>query len=128
MATFALGTAPALFAVAGAPTLFKGPKKVAMLRALGVIVVGFAVINATSASMDGDAPAIATTVVNGHTICYDMAYSKEKTPFVRWAESHGCAHALQGWGMLVEQAAESFTVWRGVRPDTKPVLQALIAS
>jgi sulfite exporter TauE/SafE/copper chaperone CopZ len=49
MATFALGTAPALFAVAGAPTLFKGPKKVAMLRTLGVIVVGFAVINATSA-------------------------------------------------------------------------------
>ena len=49
MATFALGTAPALFAVAGAPTLFKGPKKVAMLRALGVIVVGFAVINATAA-------------------------------------------------------------------------------
>jgi sulfite exporter TauE/SafE/copper chaperone CopZ len=49
MATFALGTAPALFAVAGAPTLFKGPKKVAMLRALGVVVVGFAVINATGA-------------------------------------------------------------------------------
>jgi len=49
MATFALGTAPALFAVAGAPTLFKGTKKVAMLRALGVVVIGFAVINATSA-------------------------------------------------------------------------------
>jgi sulfite exporter TauE/SafE/copper chaperone CopZ len=49
MATFAIGTAPALFAVAGAPTLFKGPKKVAMLRVLGVVVVGFAVINATSA-------------------------------------------------------------------------------
>jgi sulfite exporter TauE/SafE/copper chaperone CopZ len=49
MATFAIGTAPALFAVAGAPTLLKGPKKVAMLRALGVVVVGFAVINATSA-------------------------------------------------------------------------------
>jgi plastocyanin len=49
MATFALGTAPALFAVAGAPTLFKGTRKVAMLRALGVVVIGFAVINATSA-------------------------------------------------------------------------------
>jgi len=49
MATFAIGTAPALFAVAGAPTLFKGTKKVAMLRALGVVVIGFAVINATSA-------------------------------------------------------------------------------
>jgi shikimate dehydrogenase len=60
--------------------------------------------------------------------CYDLAYGKEKTPFVRWAESHGCARALQGWGMLVEQAAESFNVWRGVRPQTAPVLQALIAS
>jgi len=49
MATFAIGTAPALFAVAGAPTLFKGTKKAAMLRALGVVVIGFAVINATSA-------------------------------------------------------------------------------
>ena len=49
MATFAIGTAPTLFAVAGAPTLFKGPKKVAMLRTLGVVVVGFAIINATSA-------------------------------------------------------------------------------
>jgi shikimate dehydrogenase len=86
------------------------------------------IINATSASLDGDAPAIASTVVDKHTVCYDMAYGKEKTPFVRWAESHGCARALQGWGMLVEQAAESFKVWRGVRPETAPVLQALIAS
>jgi shikimate dehydrogenase len=86
------------------------------------------IINATSASMDGDAPAIPPTVINEHTICYDMAYSKEKTPFLRWAESHGCTRALQGWGMLVEQAAESFSLWRGVRPDTAPVLQALSAS
>jgi shikimate dehydrogenase len=86
------------------------------------------VINATSASMEGDAPAIAPTVVSNHTVCYDMAYGKEKTPFVRWAESHGCARAVQGWGMLVEQAAESFNVWRGVRPETKPVLEALSAS
>jgi shikimate dehydrogenase len=86
------------------------------------------IINATSASTDGDTPVIAPTLVSARTICYDMAYSKEKTPFVRWAESHGCARALQGWGMLVEQAAESFSVWRGIRPQTAPVLQALIAS
>jgi shikimate dehydrogenase len=86
------------------------------------------IINATSASTDGGAPAIPATLVNARTTCYDMAYSKEKTPFVRWAESHGCARALQGWGMLVEQAAESFSVWRGIRPQTAPVLQALIAS
>jgi shikimate dehydrogenase len=86
------------------------------------------IINATSASTDGDSPVIASTLVSPRTTCYDMAYSKEKTPFVRWAESHGCARALQGWGMLVEQAAESFSVWRGIRPQTAPVLQALIAS
>jgi len=86
------------------------------------------IINATSASTDGGAPAIPATLVNARTTCYDMAYSKEKTPFVRWAESHGCARALQGWGMLVEQAAESFSVWRGIRPQTAPVLHALIAS
>lgn len=86
------------------------------------------IINATSASTDGDTPVIAPTLVSERTVCYDMAYSKEKTPFVRWAESHGCARALQGWGMLVEQAAESFSVWRGIRPQTAPVLQALIAS
>lgn len=86
------------------------------------------IINATSASTEGDAPAIAATLLSERTTCYDMAYSKEKTPFVRWAESHGCARALQGWGMLVEQAAESFSVWRGIRPQTAPVLQALIAS
>jgi shikimate dehydrogenase len=66
--------------------------------------------------------------VSKRTTCYDLSYSKEKTPFVRWAESQGCARALQGWGMLVEQAAESFSVWRGIRPQTAPVLQALIAS
>jgi shikimate dehydrogenase len=86
------------------------------------------IINATSASTGGDAPAIASTLVSARTTCYDMAYSQEKTPFVRWAESQGCARALQGWGMLVEQAAESFSLWRGVRPQTAPVLQALIAS
>jgi shikimate dehydrogenase len=86
------------------------------------------IINATAASTEGDVPVVAATLVSKRTTCYDLAYSKEKTPFVRWAESHGCARALQGWGMLVEQAAESFSVWRGIRPQTAPVLQALIAS
>jgi len=87
------------------------------------------IINATSASTEGgDSPVIPATLVSKRTTCYDMAYSKEKTPFVRWAESHGCARALQGWGMLVEQAAESFSVWRGIRPETAPVLAALNAA
>jgi shikimate dehydrogenase len=86
------------------------------------------IINATSASVDGDAPTVAAGLVTDRTICYDMAYGKEKTPFVIWAESVGCARALQGWGMLVEQAAESFSVWRGIRPETAPVLAALNAA
>ena len=83
------------------------------------------VINATSASLAGEVPAIPTTVIKPDTLCYDMAYSKGDTPFLKWARDNGCARAIQGWGMLVEQAAESFQLWRGVRPQTKPVLEAL---
>jgi shikimate dehydrogenase len=83
------------------------------------------IINATSASLIGDVPAVAPTVVGPETVCYDMAYGKTATPFVQWALKLGCARALQGWGMLVEQAAESFRVWRGIRPSTASVLAAL---
>ena len=50
------------------------------------------------------------------TVCYDLAYGRAATAFVRWARAQGCARALQGLGMLVEQAAESFRLWRGMRP------------
>jgi shikimate dehydrogenase len=83
------------------------------------------VINATSASLAGEVPAIPASVMKSESLCYDMAYSKGDTPFVKWAKNHGCARAVQGWGMLVEQAAESFQLWRGVRPQTRPVLEAL---
>jgi shikimate dehydrogenase len=83
------------------------------------------VINATSASLAGEVPAIPTGVIKSESLCYDMAYSKGDTPFLKWAKDNGCARAVQGWGMLVEQAAESFQLWRGVRPQTRPVLEAL---
>ena len=83
------------------------------------------IINATSASLSGDVPDIPVGVVGEDTVCYDMAYGKADTAFTQWAVQQGCSHALQGWGMLVEQAAESFRVWRGVRPPTGPVLTAL---
>jgi shikimate dehydrogenase len=85
------------------------------------------VINATSASLAGEVPAIPTSVLTPDALCYDMAYSKGDTPFLKWSREHGCARAIQGWGMLVEQAAESFQLWRGVRPQTAPVLEALRA-
>jgi shikimate dehydrogenase len=83
------------------------------------------VINATSASLAGEVPAIPASVIHSDSLCYDMAYSKGDTPFLKWAKETGCARAVQGWGMLVEQAAESFQLWRGVRPQTRPVLEAL---
>jgi shikimate dehydrogenase len=86
------------------------------------------VINATAASLAGELPAVPPGIVNARSICYDMAYGRDETPFVRWALQRGCVRAIMGLGMLVEQAAESFYLWRGVRPDTASVLAALAAS
>jgi shikimate dehydrogenase len=85
------------------------------------------IVNATSASLSGDLPPFPPAVIGPQTVCYDLAYGKSATAFIEWATRQGCARALQGWGMLVEQAAESFRVWRGVRPATAPVLAALKA-
>jgi shikimate dehydrogenase len=85
------------------------------------------VINATSAGLVGEVPAIPPHVIGAHTFCYDMSYARGGTAFIAWARAQGCRHSAQGWGMLVEQAAESFELWRGVRPDTAPVLDALLA-
>jgi len=83
------------------------------------------IINATAASLHGEVPLVPSRIVGKHTICYDMAYGKSETSFTRWAHEHNASHAFKGWGMLVEQAAESFQLWRGVRPDTRPILEAL---
>ena len=84
------------------------------------------IINATSASLSGDVPPIAGSLIEpGRTLCYDMMYSKEPTSFCRWATEHGAWVSMDGLGMLAEQAAEAFFLWRGVRPDTAPVLAEL---
>jgi shikimate dehydrogenase len=85
------------------------------------------IINATSASLHGEVPLVPSRIIGKHTICYDMAYGKGETSFTRWAREHDADRAIKGWGMLVEQAAESFQLWRGVRPDTRPILEALAA-
>jgi shikimate dehydrogenase len=85
------------------------------------------IVNATSASLRGEVPLIPIGVVDSGTTCYDMAYGLGDTAFVAWAKRLGAGRAEQGWGMLVEQAAEAFELWRGVRPLTAPVLQALRA-
>jgi shikimate dehydrogenase len=82
-------------------------------------------LNATSAGLKGEAPPFPGSIVGPTSVCYDLVYSMKDTPFVEWARENGAARALQGWGMLVEQAAEAFYIWRGVRPDTRPILQQL---
>lgn len=83
------------------------------------------VINATSASLNGVAPPLGSDSLNSNATCYDMVYSDKPTVFTQWATTQGAAVVSDGLGMLVEQAAESFLLWRDVRPDTAPVLQAL---
>ncbi|HUE92543.1 shikimate dehydrogenase [Pseudomonas sp.] len=84
------------------------------------------IINGTSASLAGELPPIAASLIQpGHTVCYDMMYAKEPTAFNRWAFDQGAARTLDGLGMLVEQAAEAFYLWRGVRPHSAPVLAEL---
>jgi len=84
------------------------------------------VINGTAAGLGNEVPAIPGSVINQTTMCYDMMYSIEKpTAFVDWALSHGAAGAFDGLGMLVEQAAAAFEIWRGVKPDSAVVIQSL---
>src|SRR6185503_10997194 len=81
------------------------------------------VINATSAGLKGEPPPFPPALVGPRSFCYDLVYGSSDTPFVTWAKAQSAARAVHGWGMLVEQAAESFAIWRGVRPDTKPLLK-----
>jgi shikimate dehydrogenase len=85
------------------------------------------IINATSAGLTGESLPLDPLLIGPQTLCYDMVYGRSGTPFTRWAREHGCGNAVSGWGMLVEQAAESFQIWRGVRPDTQAVIAILAA-
>jgi shikimate dehydrogenase len=85
------------------------------------------IINATSAGLRQEAPPLPIGVLDAATICYDLAYARDTTQFVQWARQQGVARSIPGAGMLVEQAAESFLLWRGVRPDTTAVLADLLA-
>lgn len=83
------------------------------------------IINATSAGLSGHIPKLPSDCLSTETVCYDMVYLNAVTPFNQWAQDNGVKTTLDGLGMLVEQAAVSFSLWRGVTPDTTPVLQAL---
>lgn len=82
------------------------------------------VINGTSSGLSTAVPAIPEVCV-GDAFCYDMLYAPAETPFQSWCRRHGARKSVDGMGMLVEQAADSFALWRGVRPDTAPVRELL---
>ena len=86
------------------------------------------VINATSAGVKGETPPYPEAAIGRKTWCYDMSYGLTPTPFSEWAVSQRAAKSIMGWGMLVEQAAESFYIWRDVRPDTAAVLKQMSIS
>ena len=85
------------------------------------------ILNATAASLSGAVPPLPEGVLNAGGACYDLAYGKQPTAFVRWGEAQGAAISVDGIGMLVEQAAEAFFLWRGVYPQTRPVIELLNA-
>jgi len=83
------------------------------------------IINATSASLHDALPELSANVFADDALAYDMMYSHEPTRFLKFAQQNGVRHLADGIGMLVEQAAESFFLWRGIRPQTKPVITML---
>ena len=83
------------------------------------------IINATSASLSGYLPDIPESVIASSKACYDMAYGDQDTVFIAWCKKLGVQTCLDGLGMLVGQAAESFQLWRNTSPDVEPVIQQL---
>jgi shikimate dehydrogenase len=83
------------------------------------------IINATAASLQQQTLPIDTRLVGSHSCCYDLMYANQPTPFMRWAQTQNAATIVDGLGMLVEQAAESFYLWRGVYPETNTVYQKI---
>jgi len=83
------------------------------------------IINGTAASLAGELPPLPNGLVTRDTLCYDMMYSAKPTPFMAWGSAQGAAQVSDGLGMLVEQAAESFHIWRDVEPATGPVIDVI---
>lgn len=83
------------------------------------------VINATAASLQGEVPPLPDDLLPSCGYCYDMMYASQATAFMQWASQRGITHIADGLGMLVGQAAESFLIWRGVKPDVHSVIQKI---
>ena len=83
------------------------------------------IINATSAGLSGEVPELPSSMLTERSCCYDMVYGAEPTPFLRWSADHAAGAVSDGLGMLVEQAAEAFYIWRQLRPETRSVIDQL---
>lgn len=84
------------------------------------------IINGTAAGLDNQVPPIPETVLGVNSVCYDMMYNlQQDTAFVSWAMDHGAVDAYDGLGMLIEQAAESFQIWRGISVETRELMESL---
>ena len=83
------------------------------------------ILNATAASLSGDVPELPSGILAAGGSCYDLAYGKQPTAFVLWGNAAGAVISADGMGMLVEQAAEAFLLWRNVRPDAQAVIRIL---
>jgi shikimate dehydrogenase len=83
------------------------------------------IINSTSSGLSGDLPNVSAEIFTSTSTVYDMVYGSGHTVFNRWALDNGVYAAYDGLGMLVGQAAESFMLWRGLRPGTKQILREL---
>ncbi len=116
-------------------TLGKAQELAANFSARGTIVAcGYAdlvgerfdvVVNATSASLKAELPPVPAGVFGSDCLAYELAYGKGLTPFLRLAQNAGVKRLADGVGMLVEQAAEAFLWWRGVRPDTRALIEKM---
>ncbi|MDF1762557.1 MAG: shikimate dehydrogenase [Oleibacter sp.] len=128
-----LKEAPACIAIANR-TVSKAQQLAADFSDLGKVSgVGFdevnepfdVIINATSASLSGELPPLNPTIIHDQTVCYDMMYGNAPTVFNQWCHVNGASKTIDGLGMLIEQAAEAFFLWRGIRPSTSELMNIL---
>ncbi|MCL4125985.1 UNVERIFIED_CONTAM: hypothetical protein GTU68_026267, partial [Idotea baltica] len=103
---------------ANGPTAYSNYEELNELESFDII------INATSMGFDNSAPPIPTSIFHADTFAYDMMYKAEQTPFLALCESFGVKHYANGFGMLVEQAADAYLIWEGVRPKTRKIYLA----
>ena len=115
-------------------TLSKAEELVAQLQSQKLDAVEYSqlsgkafdlIINGTSASLQGDLPPLPNNILSSAACCYDMMYGAEPTVFLKWALENNAVQIADGLGMLVNQAAEAFYLWRGVRPEVNVVIEIL---